>query len=291
MLIFKHFGFRKYMFYCCYYYFKQKTIYTLNTIFNKMKKSNKLKHIVIIILIIILILLLIKKGGYKENKNISINESELEVDKYSLSRKQMVETQLKTRDINNEKVLKVMETVPRHKFMTQYIDQAYEDHPVPIGYGQTISQPYIVALMTQSLELKPRDKVLEIGTGSGYQAAVLAELVKEVYTIEIIKELAQSASERLNSLGYNNVEVKNADGYFGWKDKVRFDAIIVTAAANHIPPPLLEQLKENGKLIIPLGSTLRFQTLTLVTKKGTELETEFITGVRFVPMTGKAQEE
>jgi len=159
---------------------------------------------------------------------------------------------------------------------------------LPIGYGQTISQPYIVALMTQSLQLKENNKVLEIGTGSGYQAAVLAELVKDVYTIEIIKELADSAENRLNNLNYKNIRVKNADGYFGWEEEAPFDAIIITAAANHIPPPLLNQLKDKGKLIIPLGSTLSFQTLTLVTKKGDELETEFITGVRFVPLTGQA---
>ncbi len=258
-----------------------------------MKKTNKLKHIIIFLLIVIIFFFIIKKISYNEIKenDISINESELEIDKYALLRKQMVETQLKTRDIYDDKVLKVMETVPRHKFVNKYIDQSYEDHPLPIGYGQTISQPYIVALMTQSLDLKKTDRVLEIGTGSGYQAAVLAELVKEVYTIEIIKELADSASARLKLLGYNNVEVKNADGYFGWEEKSPFDVIIITAAANHIPPPLLEQLKNDGKLIVPLGSTIRFQTLTLVTKKDSDLETEFITSVRFVPMTGKIQEE
>ena len=145
--------------------------------------------------------------------------------------------------------------------------------------------------MTQVLGVDENDEVLEIGTGSGYQAAVLSELVKEVYTIEIIEALANNAKNGLKNLNYKNIEVKHADGYFGWEEKGPFDAIIVTAAANHIPPPLLRQLKDNGKLVIPLGSTLTFQTLTLVTKKGNELETEFITGVRFVPLTGEAQKK
>jgi len=145
--------------------------------------------------------------------------------------------------------------------------------------------------MTQSLDVDKNDKVLEIGTGSGYQTAVLSELVKEVYTIEIINELAKNAETRLNNLGYKNVKVKNADGYFGWKEFGPDDAIIITAAANHIPPPFLQQLKEGGKLIIPLGSILTFQTLTIVTKKKDDLETKFITGVRFVPLTGKALEK
>jgi len=215
-----------------------------------------------------------------------------ETDKYSQLRKNMVSQQLKIRDINDEKVLSVMGKIERHKFVPDTLkNNAYYDNPLPIGYGQTISQPYIVALMTQSLEVDKNDKVLEIGTGSGYQAAVLSGLVDKVYTIEIINELAKSAENRLNNLGYNNVKVKNADGYFGWKEFGPYDAIIVTAAANHIPPSLLEQLKDNGKLIIPLGSTLTFQTLTIVTKKGNDFETEFITGVRFVPLTGKALEK
>jgi len=184
-----------------------------------------------------------------------------------------------------------MEKIERHKFVPEALkNNAYDDNPLPIGYGQTISQPYIVALMTQSLEVGKNDKVLEIGTGSGYQAAVLSELVKKVYTMEIINELAENAETRLRNLGYKNVKVENADGYSGWEEFAPYDAIIVTAAANHIPPPLLEQLKDGGKLIIPLGSTLTFQTLTLVTKKGDDLETKFITGVRFVPLTGKALE-
>ena len=265
-----------------------------------MKKNNKNrliknKKIILIVIVFFIILIFITNKNRLVLKNY-IGEREFEekreaVDKYSELRKNMVEKQLKNRDITDEKVLDVMGKVERHKFVpSNLIEQAYEDHPVPIGYGQTISQPYIVALMTQELNVDENDRVLEIGTGSGYQAAVLSELVKEVYTLEIIKELMDSAKERLKNLGYENVEVKYGDGYFGWEEKASFDAIIVTAAANHIPPPLLQQLKDGGKLIIPLGSTLTFQTLTLVTKRGDELETEFITGVRFVPLTGKALE-
>ncbi len=242
---------------------------------------------------------------YYELNNITVNSENIgknqvtettfnkeQEDKYAKLRENMVKYQLKTRDIDNKKVLEVMNKVERHKFVpTNLVSDAYDDSPLPIGHGQTISQPYIVALMTQSLQVNENYKVLEIGTGSGYQAAVLAELVKNVYTIEIIKELANSAKNRLNKLNYTNVKVKHADGYFGWKEYAPFDAIIITAAANHIPPPLLKQLKDGGKLIIPLGSTLWFQTLTLVTKKGEELETEFITGVRFVPFTGEAQKK
>ncbi len=245
-------------------------------------KTKKRIIVLGITLLVFLIILTERSSIIKEPKLIE------EVDEYTVLRKQMVDTQLRTRDISDEKVLKVMENVPRHKFMPSLLDQAYEDHPVPIGYGQTISQPYIVALMTQELNVDNEDIVLEIGTGSGYQAAVLAELVKEVYTIEIIRELALRANNTLINLGYDNVHVKHADGYFGWPGK-EFDAIIITAAANHIPPPLIEQLKEGGRLIIPLASPSGFQTLTLVTKIKDTLDTRFITGVRFVPMTGEVQ--
>ena len=252
-------------------------------------KNKKNIHKIVLILLIIFIALIFTINKPVLKNYVQENETTKPIDKYTKLRQDMVENQLKNRDINDEKVLEVMNNIERHKFVPSYlIDQAYGDNPLPIGYGQTISQPYIVALMTQSLQLKENDKVLEIGTGSGYQAAVLAELVKDVYTIEIIKELANSAENRLNNLNYKNVRVKNADGYFGWEEQAPFDAIIITAAANHIPPPLLKQLKDKGKLIIPLGSILRFQTLTIVTKKGDELETEFITGVRFVPLTGQA---
>lgn len=185
-----------------------------------------------------------------------------------------------------------MNKIERHRFVPpSLVNDAYGDFPLPIGHGQTISQPYIVALMTQILELKEDDVVLELGTGSGYQAAVLSEIVKKVYTVEIIQSLADEASDRLKRLGYENVEVKHGDGYFGLEENAPFDAIIVTAAANHIPPPLIKQLKEGGRLVIPLGETFSFQTLTIVTKVEGELKTEFVTGVRFVPLTGEALKE
>jgi protein-L-isoaspartate(D-aspartate) O-methyltransferase len=246
-----------------------------------------------LVLVVALIVLISTSDTFVEPQGEEqlVNESGVseEPDVYAGLREKMVETQLRARDITDERVLAAMGKVPRHRLMPDYLDQAYEDHPVPIGYGQTISQPYIVALMTQSLEPKGSDRILEIGTGSGYQAAVLAEIVEEVYTIEIIEALADRASETLADLGYDNVEVKHADGYFGWEEKAPFDSIIVTAAANHVPPPLIDQLRDGGKLVIPLASSAGFQTLTLITKNGTELETVFITGVIFVPMTGEAQ--
>lgn len=215
-----------------------------------------------------------------------------EEDVYVQARKYMVENQLASRDITDGKVLDVMNKVPRHLFVIpRYRSLAYADRPLPIDEGQTISQPYIVALMTQLLRLKPGDKVLEIGTGSGYQAAVLAHFSDKIYSIEIRENLAKKASKTLAQLNYNQVRVKWADGYFGWEEHAPFDAIIVTCAANHVPPPLLEQLKEGGRLIIPLGSTLYYQTLTLITKKNGKPNVQHISGVTFVPMTGKAQEK
>lgn len=212
-------------------------------------------------------------------------------DLFAKDRQVMVEHDIKARGVKDKKVLDVMLKIKRHLFVDNGLQgQAYADHPLPIGDGQTISQPYVVALMTESLKLKPTDRILEIGTGSGYQAAVLAEIVKEVYTIEIRKGLADMAAKRLKELGYLNVKVKYGDGYFGWEEFAPFDAIIVTAAANHIPPPLIKQLKNNGRLVIPLGSTFYYQTLTLITKQDKELNTEQLGGVSFVPMTGEAQE-
>ncbi len=207
-------------------------------------------------------------------------------DKYSSERKTMVKQQIEYRGINNQPTLKAMTTVPRHKFVPpNLIERAYDDGPLPIGYGQTISQPYIVAFMTAAIDPKKEFKVLEIGTGSGYQAAVLSEIVSEVYTIEIITELYNSASERLSGLGYKNVTCKNADGYYGWKDFAPFDAIIVTAAAEYIPPPLIEQLKDGGKMIIPVGSPYLNQNLILIEKEGEDLTTTSLLPVRFVPFT------
>jgi protein-L-isoaspartate(D-aspartate) O-methyltransferase len=179
-----------------------------------------------------------------------------------------------------------MRTVPRHNFVPpNLLESAYEDNPLPIGYGQTISQPYIVAYMTAAIDPKPHFKVLEIGTGSGYQAAVLSEIVKETYTIEIITELYSTASKRLSVLGYNKVHCKNADGYYGWEKYAPFDAIVVTAAAEYIPPPLIEQLKDGGKMIIPVGSPFLNQSLILVEKDGEGITTTNLLPVRFVPFT------
>ncbi len=224
-------------------------------------------------------------------KTISSNPNpSFQVDSYALSRKRMVEKDLKGRDIADPEVLRVMGKVPRHLFVKPDLkDVAYADHPLPIGEGQTISQPYIVALMTQILKVKPGEKILEIGTGSGYQAAILAELGTQVYTIEIKKNLAREAASTLKRLGYKGIKVRCGDGYFGWQEGAPFDAIIVTCALNHIPPPLTMQLKEGGRLLLPLGSTTYYQTLTLITKIKGELEVRHLTGVVFVPMTGEAQ--
>jgi protein-L-isoaspartate(D-aspartate) O-methyltransferase len=216
----------------------------------------------------------------------------LSLDPYEAKRARMVEQDIKARGIKDPKVLQAMGSVPRQYFVDlSQTDKAYNDHPLPIGEGQTISQPYVVALMTEALGLKGHERVLEIGTGSAYQAAVLAGIVKEVYTIEIRKGLYEMSRERLVRLGYKNVSVRHGDGYFGWPEMAPFDAIIVTASANHIPPPLLAQLKEGGRLILPLGSTVFHQNLTLVTReKGTNRIQE-LGGVAFVPMTGEAQKK
>ena len=206
-------------------------------------------------------------------------------------REQMVETQLKSRDIHNDLVLEAMKKVPRHLFMPASVRQyAYIDSPVPIGQGQTISQPYIVGLMTQTVDPKPGDRALEVGTGSGYQAAVLGELVQEVYTIEIIPDLAERAEKALAELGYDNVEVRQGDGYQGWPEKAPFDIILITAAPEEIPQPLIDQLAEGGRLVVPVGPQGEVQTLTLVTKEKGEVKRAYITDVRFVPMTGEVQQ-
>ena len=213
-------------------------------------------------------------------------------DTRSGERLKMAATQLEARDITDARVLRVMRQVPRHEFIPEgERGFAYADHPVPIGHGQTISQPYIVALMTQAVAAQPGQKILEIGTGSGYQAAVLADISAKVYTVEIVPELAERAAWTLARLGYTNVSARAGDGYDGWPEAAPFDAVMVTAAANHVPPPLLAQLGEGGRLIIPLGPTTSFQTLTLITKRGEAYDTESLTGVRFVPLTGKALEK
>jgi protein-L-isoaspartate(D-aspartate) O-methyltransferase len=209
-------------------------------------------------------------------------------DPFLYDRLKMVVNTIEVRGVKNADVLEAMRTVPRHAFVPEeYINDAYADHPLPIGYGQTISQPYIVAWMTELLALEPGDKVLEIGTGSGYQAAVLAALgYVEVYSIEIVPELAESASQRLQDLGYSEVKVKQGDGYYGWEEYAPFDAIIVTAAPDHLPSPLVSQLKEGGRLVIPIGPPGFFQTLWKFEFEDGELKAHSLGGVAFVPFTG-----
>jgi protein-L-isoaspartate(D-aspartate) O-methyltransferase len=206
---------------------------------------------------------------------------------YPVARERMVKQQLAApgRGITNARVLAVMEKVPRHEFVPVPLRaQAYEDYPLPIGYNQTISQPFIVAFMTEQLDPKPTDKVLEIGTGSGYQAAVLADLVCAVYTIEIVEPLARRAQADLKRLGYTNVMVRAGDGYQGWPEAAPFDVVIVTCAPEHVPQPLVDQLKEGGRMIIPVGPA-GDQELFLLKKKGAKIEKQAVLPVRFVPMT------
>ncbi len=227
----------------------------------------------------------------KDKKLLSPTHEHPAFSQFYEQRQKMVQRQIERRGVRDPNVLSAMQTVPRHAFVrADELHQAYDDCPLPIGYDQTISQPYIVAFMTEALALKPNSKVLEIGTGSGYQAAVCAEIAAEVYTIEIIKELAESAEKRLKELGYRNVSVKAGDGYFGWKEKAPFDAIIGTAAAGQIPPPLLEQLKPGGRMILPVEDRLGLQYLVLIIKdqKG-NLHKENVMPVRFVPMTGEVE--
>jgi protein-L-isoaspartate(D-aspartate) O-methyltransferase len=201
-------------------------------------------------------------------------------------RRRMVDNQLRARDIQDVRVLNAMLRVPRHLFIPELRRaQAYSDSPVPIDYGQTISQPYIVAFMTQALEVQPNDRVLEIGTGSGYQAAVLGELTNDVYTIEIVAPLADRARETLRSLGYRNIQVRTGNGYLGWPEHAPYDRIIVTAAPDDVPSALVQQLKIGGLMAIPVGTLV--QELRILRRTATGLETLSTLPVRFVPMTGK----
>ncbi len=209
-------------------------------------------------------------------------------DPYTGARESMVRDQIEQRRVADAAVLAAMRRTPRHEFvLPEYLSQAYADHPLPIGYGQTISQPYIVALMSESLQIQPGDRVLEIGTGSGYQAAVLAEMGADVYTVEIVPELADQAAKRLPGLGYRNVWVLQADGYYGWEEHAPYDAIIVTAAPDHLPQPLPLQLREGGRLVVPIGPQGAVQTLWLFEKHGDELLASNLGAVSFVPLTGK----
>jgi len=211
---------------------------------------------------------------------------------FEAARQQMIERDLKDRDITDAAVLQAMCDVPRHRFVpTGMQDQAYADFPLPIGHGQTISQPYVVAFMTQTLEVRPEDTILEIGTGCGYQAAVLARLAQQVYTIEIVKPLADEARKLLAELGYKNISVKAGDGFEGWPEHAPFDKIILTCAVKEIPTALIEQLQEGGRIIAPIGATGGVQQLVLATKTNGELKHKQVLPVRFVPMTGKALEK
>jgi len=207
---------------------------------------------------------------------------------FAEARERMVREQIEARGVRDPRVLAALRTIPRHEFVPPaQRDHAYEDRPLSIGEGQTISQPYIVAVMTELLELDGSEKVLEIGTGSGYQAAVLGRLAREVYSIEIVPELASRAQADLARLGYANVHVRHGDGYRGWPEHAPFDAVIVTAAPGHVPEPLVEQLAVGGRMVLPVGDV--FQELVLVTRGEEGVRQERLLGVRFVPMTGEAE--
>jgi protein-L-isoaspartate(D-aspartate) O-methyltransferase len=223
-------------------------------------------------LLSLLLVLLMSKLGYSQN--------------YEELRHKMVREQIEKRGIYDRATLKAMRKVPRHLFVPpKYRLHAYDDNPLLIGHNQTISQPYMVAYMTQLLQPKENHRILEVGTGSGYQSAVLAEIVDQVYTIEIVKALGEKAKSLLHTLGYHNVEVLIGDGYQGLASKAPFDGIIVTAAAEQIPPPLIKQLKEGGRMVIPIGSPSTVQTLMLVTKRNGKITTRELSPVRFVPFT------
>ena len=223
-------------------------------------------------------------GGAPERKTHNLNDEE----RYLLMREKMVKIQIERRGIADQRVLAALKKVPRHRFVPPDLkERAYDDGALPIGERQTISQPYIVAIMTELLRLKGDEKVLEIGTGSGYQAAVLAEVVRHVYTIEILESLAKTGERRLQEMGYTNVTVRCGDGYQGWPEVAPFDAVIVTAAPEHIPQPLIDQLRVGGRMVIPVG---RFsQDLMLLVKEEEGVRKEQVIPVRFVPMTGEAQ--
>ena len=218
-----------------------------------------------------------------------IAEIQEDLPQYQAARKRMIVSQIESRGITDKNVLNSMAKVPRHRFVPEELaSKAYTDRPLPIGQGQTISQPYIVALMTESLNLTGEERVLEIGTGSGYQAAILAKVAKEIFTIEIKEKLHKKASNVLHSMDFVNIQTRHGDGYFGWVEAAPFDCIMITAAIDHIPPPLLKQLKNGGRLILPLGNPFSYQNLSLVTKKNGDFTVKQITGVLFVPMTGYA---
>lgn len=239
------------------------------------------KPLAFILIVILVFCLTISAQEYNENQESVFTQR----------RQSMVLNQLQSRDIIDSKVLQAMLTIPRHQFVDPRIrESAYNDYPLAIGEGQTISQPYIVALMTQLLELKGDEKVLEIGTGSGYQAAILAEIVEEVYTVEIYESLSKKSEKLLNDLGYRNIKFKVGDGYHGWEEHAPYDAIIVTCAPDHIPPHLLQQIKDDGgRIVIPVGGIWMVQTLMKIDKIGGKIKSKGIIGVRFVPMVGHSR--
>ncbi|MFO7734622.1 MAG: protein-L-isoaspartate(D-aspartate) O-methyltransferase [bacterium] len=227
-----------------------------------------------------------------KNKRQNIEKKDSSMDIYKKKRETMVEKQIVGRGVKNKRVIDAMLAVSRENFVPEKMKPyAYYDRPLPIDSEQTISQPYIVALMTELVSPSPEDKVLEIGTGSGYQAAVLAEITDTVYTIEIIKNLVDIASENIKNAGYENIKIRHGDGYKGWPSEAPFDSIMITAATKKIPEPLIKQLKEGGKIVMPLGQPGGMQELIVGVKKGDKLETETVTAVRFVPMTGDALED
>lgn len=227
---------------------------------------------------------MLRSAGEEPQKGISPGEEQ----QFVRLRERMVSEQLQARDVKDARVLAAMRKVPRHRFVpAELASSAYDDNPLPLMLGQTISQPYIVGYMTQALDIQGKERVLEIGTGSGYQAAVLAELVSEVYTIEILPDLSAQAASTLSGLGYNNIRIRCGDGYAGWPEAAPFDRIIVTAAPDHIPQPLIDQIKPGGKMIIPVG--IGDQDLVLIEKNQQGFSRRSTIPVRFVPMTGQAQ--
>lgn len=251
----------------------------------------KISMIVLIISCLIVVISCTTLLIYNKNKVLAMGDatSVMDEDAFTRQRKRMVEEQIAYRDIKDKRVLEAMESVPRHLFIPEEVRfSSYYDQPVPIGFGQTISQPYIVAFMTELLQTRTGDVVLEVGTGSGYQAAVLARLVKQVYTIELVEELGEDARKRLKTLGYDNIDVMIGDGYKGLPDHAPFNAIIVTAAAEHIPQPLIDQLKPGGRMVIPVGGVHAVQELMLLTKDASaKIVKESVIPVRFVPLLRK----
>lgn len=251
-----------------------------------------MKRLLFSFLFVLSAVLLLAGGSSEDEANAPSEPASEQSTSWAAERQELVHSAVVEQGIEDRETVEAMRNVPRHEFVPkEHRDRAYRNTPLPIGHGQTISQPYVVAYMTAALDLEPSDTVLEVGTGSGYQAAVLAEIVDHVYTIEIIDSLAESARERLRRLGYENVTVRAADGYFGWPEHSPFDAIIVTAAPGHVPTPLVEQLEPGGRMVIPVGPVFSVQTLILLRKEQDgSVRTEQLLPVRFVPMTGRAQE-